>query len=67
VGRTTIPLPLNFCGPNLFGCGPNLEDPEKGLLGGSLTSVDETTASLDSGTLFDFVMEVLYNISHNEL
>jgi len=50
VGLTTIPLGLNFWPPNLFGGPLNLENPEKGLLGGFVFT-----------TLFDFVMQLLYN------
>jgi hypothetical protein len=52
VGLTTIPLGLNFGPPNLFGGPPNLENPEKGLLGGFVFTA-----------LFDFDMELLYNIT----
>jgi hypothetical protein len=62
VGRTTIPLGLNFGLPNLFGGPPNLENPEKGLLCGSLISPTGETSSFSLTALFDFAMELLYNI-----
>jgi hypothetical protein len=66
---------LNFGPTKVPGAPPNFENLENGpfgpeaptgrwLVGGSLTSVD--CSELVDRT-FDFVMELLYNISHNKL